>query len=62
MTRTNQSETAQLWAKLKAALVRDLGREGAAEWLDFAVKQTRIEAQREPLHLEQPERFRQGIG
>lgn len=30
------TETSDLWAALKARLVKDLGREGAAHWLAFA--------------------------
>lgn len=43
--------TSELWSQLKRKLIRDLGREGAADWLDFAVKQMGIEAKREEIKL-----------
>lgn len=36
----------ELWASLKALLIRTLGRDGAAEWLEFAAGQMRLDAAR----------------
>jgi hypothetical protein len=70
MTRTNQSETAELWGRAKRALERDYGLEGAAAWMEAGAHQARAKLRRiafdakvnKPFHMEQPERFRQGIG
>jgi hypothetical protein len=43
---TASKERARLWRELKPLLIRSLGREGAADWMDFAGKQLRIEAER----------------
>lgn len=38
---------ADLWAQLEPLLVRSLGAEGAADWLEFAGQQLRIKSKRE---------------
>jgi hypothetical protein len=52
------SELARLWWALKPLLIRSLGREGAAHWLDFAAAQMRIEARRDVIELRPTQEFR----
>jgi len=48
MTNSEASKArAELWAKLKPLLIRSLGREGAADWLDHSAAVMRAEAKRE---------------
>lgn len=43
---TASKERARLWGELKPLLIRSLGREGAADWLEFAGRQMHVEAKR----------------
>jgi len=43
---TASKERARLWRELKPLLIRSLGRDGAADWMDFAGKQLRLESDR----------------
>lgn len=52
------TELSTMWAALKGALIRALGREGAAEWLAFAALQMRAEARREVIDLRPTHEFR----
>ena len=40
-------DIAELWKRMKAALIASLGREGAAEWLAHAAKVMAADARRE---------------
>lgn len=49
--------TSELWAQLKHRLIHDYGRQGAADWLDFAAKQAGLEAKRDAIMLAPAEPF-----
>lgn len=49
---TASKERTRLWREMKPLLVRSLGRDGAADWLEYAGQQMRIDAQRSKRPIE----------